>query len=262
MPTVPALATRLVSFESLEKYDLGSLKKISVDGAPSTPELVRSVHEKLGCKFINGFGSVEGTCASTRLEDSIETVCNSIGKPDCPYDTLKVVDQDGRELPPNVEGELVSKGPGVFTGYFKSPEENKDIFTRDGFFRTGDLAKIDDFGNIKITGRIKDIIIRGGENISALDIENLISSHSGVEDVAVVGMPDKVLGERACAYVQPTAGTKLTFDEIISFLKAKGASVLQLPERIEFVGSIPLTKIGKADKKALREDIKRRLGLA
>ena len=259
IPTVPAILTMLVNFEGLKKYDLASLKKVSVGGAPSTPDLVRTVHKKLCCKFISGFGSVEGTITSTRFEDSIETTCYSIGKPDCPYDTLKIVDQEGREVPPNTEGELVSKGPGVFTGYFKSPEENKQVFTRDGFFRTGDLAKKDEFGNIRITGRIKDIIIRGGENISALDVENLISSHPGVEAVAVVGMPDKVLGERICAYIQPTRGTQLTFGEIISFLKSKGASVLQLPERIEFVDSLPLTKIGKPDKKALREDIKRRL---
>lgn len=123
------------------------------------------------------------------------------------------------------------------------------------------MARIDEFGHIKITGRIKDIIIRGGENISAINIENLISSHPGVTDVAVVGMPDKELGERVCAYIQPKSEAKLSFDEIISLLKKKGASVLQLPERIEFVESIPLTKVGKANKKALREDIKKRMGM-
>jgi len=117
----------------------------------------------------------------------------------------------------------VTKGPGIFTGYFKSMEENQDIFTKDGFLKTGDLARIDEFGNIKITGRIKDIIIRGGENISAVDIENLISSHPGVEDVAVIGMPDKELGERICAYIHAASGIKLSFQEIVSFLKKKGA---------------------------------------
>jgi len=261
MPTVPAILTMILNMEDFEKYDLSSLKKVSVGGAPSTPDLVRTVHNKLGCKFINGFGSVEGTIASTRFEDSVETTCFSIGKPDCPYDILKIIDPDGKEVPVGEEGELVSKGPGVFTGYFKSSEENKEIFTKDGYFRTGDLAKIDEAGIISITGRIKDIIIRGGENISAGDIENRVSEHPGVKDVAVVGMPDEVLGERICAYIQPVQEIELTFDEIISFLKENGASVLQLPERIEFVYSIPLTKIGKADKKALREDIKKHIEL-
>ena len=261
IPTVPALINRLVNFDYLRNYDLSSLRKIYAGGAPSTSELVRAVYSRISCKFVNAFGSVEGSTAMTRLNDNFDIVCNSVGKKCCPYEKFKVVDQDENELPPNIEGELATKGPGIFTGYFKSAEENKKIFTKDGFFKTGDLAKIDQYGNIKITGRIKDIIIRGGENISATDIENLICSHPGVEDVAVVGMPDNELGERVCAYVQPTAGKKLGFDKIISFLKRKGASVLQLPERIEFVDSIPLTKVGKADKNALREDIEKRLSV-
>jgi len=261
IPTVPAILIRLINFERLKQYDLSSLKKIYAGGAASKPDLVKDVVERLNCKFVNAFGSVEGSNAMTRLDDDFEIVCNTVGKKCCPYEKYKIVDRDENMLPPNREGQLVTKGPGIFTGYFKSVEENQDIFTKDGFFKTGDLAKIDEFGNIKITGRIKDIIIRGGENISAVDIENLIISHPGVEDVAVIGMPDRELGERICAYVQPAAGKKLRFDKIISFLKRKGASVLQLPERIEFVDSIPLTKVGKADKNALREDIKKRLSV-
>jgi len=261
LPTVPAIVNRLINFQDLKKYDLSSLRKVYAGGAPSTPELVKGVYEKLGCKFVNAFGSVEGTTAMTRLDDDFEIVCTSVGRQCCPYEEFKIIDQNGNKLPSNIEGELVTKGPGIFTGYFKSPEDNKEIFTKDGFLKMGDLAKIDDFGNIRITGRIKDIILRGGENISAIDIEGLISSHPGVADVAVVGMPDKELGERICAYVQTKAGIKLSFDEIISFLKGKGASVLQLPERIECIDEMPLTKVGKADKKALREDIKRRLGI-
>jgi 2,3-dihydroxybenzoate-AMP ligase len=259
IPTVPALIARVVQMEDLKKYDLSSLKKISVGGAPSTPELVRSVHEKIGCQIINGFGSVEGTCAGTRLGDSIELICGSVGTPVCPYDNLKIVDSNGNEVTTGVDGELVSKGPGVFTGYFKSPEENANIFTKDGFFKTGDQARKDEFGNIWITGRIKDIIIRGGENISAVEIENLISVHPDIQDVAVVGMPDKILGERTCAYIIPKPGKKPTLQEIVSFLKGKGASVLQLPERVELVAELPLTKVGKVDKKVLREDIKKKV---
>jgi 2,3-dihydroxybenzoate-AMP ligase len=259
IPTVPALIARVVQMDDLSKYDLSSLKKISVGGAPSTPELVRTVYEKIGCQFVNGFGSVEGTCAATRLGDSVELICGSVGTPVCPYDTLKIVDPSGNEVVQGVDGELVSKGPGIFTGYFKSPEENAKIFTPDGFFRTGDQARKDEFGNIWITGRIKDIIIRGGENISAVEIEGLVSAHPDVQDVAVVGMPDKILGERICAYIIPKPGTKPTMREIVSFLKGKGASVLQLPERVELVTELPMTKVGKVDKKALREDIKNKV---
>jgi 2,3-dihydroxybenzoate-AMP ligase len=259
IPSVPALIARVVQMDDLSNYDLSSLKKISVGGAPSTPELVRSVYEKIGCQFVNGFGSVEGTCAATRLGDSVELICGSVGSPICAYDTLKIVDPDGNEVSQGTDGELVSKGPGVFTGYFKSPGENAKIFTKDGFFKTGDQARKDEFGNIWITGRIKDIIIRGGENISAVEIEGLVSVHPDVQDVAVVGMPDKILGERICAYIIPKPGKKPTMQEIASFLKGRGASVLQLPERVELVTELPLTKVGKVDKKALREDIKNKV---
>ena len=260
-PTVPTLINRLVNFEGLKRYDLSSLKKIYGGGAPSSPELVKLVYERIGCKYVNAFGSVEGSSAMTRLDDDIETICNTIGKKDCPYTQFKIIDQDGNELPPNTSGELVTKGPTIFTGYFKSPEVNKDAFTHDGYFRTGDLANIDENGYIKITGRIKDIILRGGESISATEIEALIVTHPNISDVAVVGMPDKELGERICAYVQVSSGSKIEANEIVSFLKNKGASILQLPERIEFIKEIPLTKVGKTDKKFLRDDIKKRMAI-
>jgi non-ribosomal peptide synthetase component E (peptide arylation enzyme) len=258
IPSVPALIARMLSLEGLEKYDLNSLKKISLGGAPSTREMLVAARDKLKCLVINAFGSSEGTNISTRLNDSLDVILGSVGRPACPYDTIKIVDEAGNEMPPEVEGELVSKGPGVFTGYFKSPEENSQIFTENGFFKTGDRARKDRAGNITITGRIKDIINRGGEKISALDIENRLTAHPQIEEAAVVGMPDAVLGERICAYVRVT-DTALCFEEVIAFLKSRGASVQQLPERIEFVNELPMTKVGKIDKKNLREDIGRRL---
>jgi 2,3-dihydroxybenzoate-AMP ligase len=259
VPSVPALITRILNVENLEKYDLSSLKKISIGGAPSTPDMLRSAYDKLKCLVINAFGSSEGTNISTRLGDNTEVILNSVGRLACPYDRMKIVDEAGNEVPAGTEGELVSKGPGVFTGYFKSPEENSQIFTEDGFFKTGDKARKDQLGNITITGRLKDIINRGGEKISALEIENRMAAHPGIAESAVVGMPDRVLGERICAYVKLAPDFILTFEEIVSFLKQRGASVQQLPERIEFVKELPVTKVGKVDKKVLREDIKKRL---
>jgi 2,3-dihydroxybenzoate-AMP ligase len=258
IPTVPALIARVVQMPDLAKYDLSSLKKISVGGAPSTPELVKSVYDKIGALFVNGFGSVEGTCASTKLGDSVDLICGSVGTPVCPYDELKVVDQNDKEAPLGVDGELVSKGPGIFTGYFKAAEREK-TFTKDGFFRTGDQAKKDADGNIWITGRIKDIIIRGGENISAVEIEGMMSEYPGLVDSAVVGMPDKILGERICAFVVTKPGAEMKLEGIVSYLKGKGASVLQLPERIELIDELPMTKVGKVDKKGLREVIKKKM---
>lgn len=259
-PTVPALVQRIVSLENLRDFDLSSLRRIYAGGAPSTPELVKSVYEKIGCKFVNALGSSEGPAAVTRLDADVETICTTVGEKDCPYAHVKVVDQHLRELPPNTEGELITKGPNIFSGYFKSPEENRTVFTEDGFFRTGDLAKIDEYGIITITGRIKETILRGGETLSAVGIERLISSHPAVVDVAVIGMPDKALGERICAYVQVKEGATLTLEDLVAYLRGIGASVLQLPERLEIIGTIPLTKVGKADKRALKEDIQRKLG--
>ena len=163
-------------------------------------------------------------------------------------------------MPTGVEGELVAKGPGVFTGYYKAEEENRKVFTRDGFFRTGDLGMIiNKEGYLRLTGRKKDIIIRGGENISATEVEELILTHPGIQDTAVVGMPNPILGERACAFVKLAPGKNLTFDELIAHLKEKGASVLLLPERMEIRPELPLTNIGKVDKKRLREDIAEKL---
>ncbi len=259
IPSVPALIARVVEMQGLDRYDLSSLKKVCFGGAPSTRELLQGAHDKLKCIVISGFGSSEGTNMSTRPGDSMEIVLGSVGRPVCPYDTIKIIDEQGNEVPTGAEGELVSKGPGVFTGYFKSAEENQQTFSPEGFFKTGDKARKDAFGNITITGRIKDIINRGGEKISAPEIENRLSAHPAIKDAAVVGMPDKILGERICAYVTLKPGARPTFEEIVSFLKERGASLQQLPERIEFVDAMPATKVGKIDKKALREDIKNKL---
>jgi 2,3-dihydroxybenzoate-AMP ligase/mycobactin salicyl-AMP ligase len=258
-PTVPALVQRIVSLENLKDYDLSSLKRLYAGGAPSTPELVRSVYEKIGCKFVNALGSSEGPAAVSRLDADIETICYTVGEKDCPYAQVRIVDQNLKEVPPNHEGELIIKGPNIFSGYFKSEEENKSVFTEDGFFRTGDLAKIDESGIITITGRIKETILRGGETLSAIGIERLVSSHPAVAEVAVIGMPDKALGERICAYAKLKEGAMLTLEELVAYLRGIGASVLQLPERLEIIGAMPLTKVGKADKKVLKEDIQKKL---
>jgi 2,3-dihydroxybenzoate-AMP ligase len=260
-PIVPTLIQRIVDFEGLKDYDLSSLIRLNVGGAPSNPDLIKKVRERIGCKFLNAYGSTEGLACQVRLDDDEETVLHTVGRPLTPYDTVKVIGPDGKELPPNTEGELVAKGPTIFSGYLNLPEENERAFTKEGFYRTGDMAIIDDKGNVRITGRIKDIIIRGGENISAIAVEELISAHPDVKEVAVVGMPDKDLGEKVCAYIVPAAGKKPTLDDIAKFMKEKGAGKLLIPERLEYIDAIPLTSTNKPDKKVLREDIKKRLGI-
>ncbi len=256
---VPTLGQRLLQYKDLDKYDLSSLRKMHSAGGASHPDLVKEVTERLKMKFYNGYGATEGMTTITRTTDDLEVICSTVGRPTCPYDTYKVIDRDGKDLPLNSQGELVLKGPGVFTGYYNNPEENRNAFTGDGFFRTGDVARINEKGYITLTGRIKEMINRGGESISATEIERLITRHPDVAVVAVIAMPDPFMGERVCAYVQPKAGARLTFEVIISFLKGEKASVLQLPERIEFIESMPYTGAQKLDKKALRADIEEKL---
>jgi len=256
---VPTLAQKLLQYEDLNKYNLNSLEKMHSAGGASHPDIVKDVTKKLEMKFYNGYGATEGMTTITRSSDDLETICSTVGKPTCPYDTYKVIDKDGNELPANTQGELVLKGPGVFTGYYQNPEENKKAFNKNGFFRTGDMARIDKKGYITLTGRIKEMINRGGESISATEIERLINRSPDVKAVAVIPMPDPLMGERACAYIQPKTGVELSFDDIIYFLKGQKASVLQLPERIEFIDVMPYTAAQKLDKQSLLENIKKKL---
>ncbi|MBT3255012.1 MAG: AMP-binding protein [Deltaproteobacteria bacterium] len=256
---VPTLISRIVKYENLENFDLSSLKKIYVGAANSPPELVREVEEKLGARYINAFGMVEGPVSQSRPDDPVEVRFGTIGRPCCPYDHMVTLDVDGNKTASGVEGELAAKGPGVFTGYFNNPQANQKEFTPDGYFRTGDLATIDENGCVRITGRIKDIIIRGGENIAARDIEDAISTYSKVEYVAAVGMPDPDLGEVVCAYIKLVRGTSITLEEIVAHLTKTEASRVLYPARIEVVEEMPLTAAGKADKKILKKDIEGKL---
>jgi len=254
-----AQVQQIVDFPELHQYNVSSLQVIATGGSYIPPEVIRKVYNKLKCKFYNVYGSSEGPCTQTRFEDSDEVIFYTVGWPICPYDEFKVIDSNGRELPQGEEGELVARGPCIFRGYYKSDAENREAFTPDGFYRTGDIAKFDRERRLIITGRSKDIIIRGGENVSAKEVEELISGHSKVEQVAVVGMSDPILGERVCAFIKPKKNELISFEEIISYLKGKKTSVLYLPERIEMIDEIPLTRVGKVDKKWLREKIMEKL---
>jgi 2,3-dihydroxybenzoate-AMP ligase len=254
-----AQVQQIVDFPELDEYNVSSLQVIATGGSSMPPETIRKVWDRLKCKFYNVYGSSEGPCTQTRYEDPEEIVLHTVGWPICPYDEFKVIDGSGNVMPIEKEGELVVRGPGIFQGYYKSEAENHEAFTLDGFYRTGDIARFDPERRLIITGRRKDIIIRGGENISAKEVEELISTHPIVEQVAAVGMSDPILGERVCAFVKTKMGVKVSFEEIISHLKEKKASVLYLPERIEIVEEMPLTNVGKVDKKRLREEIKEKL---
>ena len=256
---VPTLAQRLLQYDGTGNYKLTSVKKMHSGGGASHSEMVKEIMDRFGICYYNGYGGTEGMTCITRTADDCETICGTVGRQTFPYDIYKVVDAWGNILPCNIPGELMVKGPSVFSGYYNNPEENSRVFDDEGFFKTGDLATIGEEGYIKLCGRIKEMINRGGESISATDIEKLIILHPEVAMVGVIPMPDKLMGEKVCAYIETEKGISLTFEDIIGFLKSRNASVLQLPERIVFIEKMPVTGVGKLDKKALRKDIEQKL---
>ncbi|MBS3918161.1 MAG: acyl--CoA ligase [Deltaproteobacteria bacterium] len=260
---VPTQLEDILNDPASKRYNLTSLRKVQTAGAALRPETAQSALEffgSIGAQFLGSeFGSTEGPCAKHVQGESPEVFRTSIGKPMCAGDEWKVIDDEERELPPNTEGELCARGPCIFTGYYQSDAENRAIFTRDGYYKMGDLGKIDEQGHLFVTGRKKDIIQRGGEGIIPSEIESLLQRHPSVEKAAVVGMPDARLGERACAYVVLKPGKSLGFDEMTQFLKGLGAGWLLLPERLEVVSKLPVTLVGKVDKKVLRQEISAKL---
>jgi 2,3-dihydroxybenzoate-AMP ligase len=250
---VPTLISRFVAYKDISSHDLSALTRIYVGAANSPPELVRRVETSFGCRYVTAFGMVEGPCSQTRPYHSLKSRCETIGKPVCPYDDFCTLNEKGEKTLPGVEGELAAKGPGVFPGYYRNPQINQFAFTPDGYFRTGDLAVIDEKGYIRITGRIKDVINRGGEKISARDVEDAISTHPKVEYVAAVGIPDSDLGEKVCAFIKPVQGDTLQIEDIVEQMKTMGVSKALIPACLEVVDHLPLTAAGKVDKKVLRQ---------
>jgi non-ribosomal peptide synthetase component E (peptide arylation enzyme) len=261
---VPTQLEGMLNHPDLDKYDVSSLRFISTAGASLPIDIARKAVEyfsRFGCEFAgNALGASEGLCTHGDLNDPLEMKLEKVGRNIIPGSHYKVIDEELNDLPVDTVGELVVKGPEIFTGYYNANEtEIKETFTPDGYFRTGDLVNIDQRGYITVTGRKKDVIIRGGETLVPGEMERLIREHPDVADVAVVGMPDPKMGERACAFVVAGKDNILSFEEMIDFLKSKGAGMLLLPERLEIIDKLPVTGIGKVDKNELRKSITERL---
>ena len=235
-----------------------SLRLFSCGGADVDPALVRQAAARLGCVAKRVYGSTEfPTVTTTGPDDPPERRIDSEGRA-IGANEVRLVDEDGAAVAPGREGEILARGPECFLGY-RNPALNADAFTADGWFRTGDLGTLDAEGYLRITGRRKDIIIRKGENISARELEDLLAAHPAIAEVAVVGVPDAVAGEIACAVLRLRPGARPpTLAEVAEHLTARGLSRRKLPERLEVVADFPRTASGKIVKRALRE----RLGAA
>ncbi|HSE93988.1 MAG TPA: AMP-binding protein [Methylomirabilota bacterium] len=246
---------------AVEGRDIRSLRLFISAGASIPRKLVQDARARLRCAISAGWGMSEnGLVSCSGLADPEEKVFGTDGAP-LPGMELRVVDPAGAVLPAGAEGDLLVRGHAQFVGYWKRPEFTREAHTLDGWFRTGDRAVLDADGYVAITGRSKDIIIRGGENISVAEVENLLFAHPKIQSVAVVAMPDPRLVERACAYVIPRRGEAPTLAELAGWLEGHGLARHKLPERLELVGEFPMTPSGKVQKYRLREDVARKLGL-
>lgn len=255
---IPIQMTYWIEAKELRsKFDLSSLRIVSGAAEKVRPELARWFIREHGIRFVNVFGMSEGPVITTRWDNSDEAAVETIGMPII-YDPdvqYKLVDDDNKEVKQGEIGEMVSKGPLTFKGYFRALEENSKAFDADGFFHSGDLMRIREDGRYVVEGRKKDMIKRAGENVYPPVIEDRIAQFEKVAYCAVVGMPDMKLGEKLCAFVQPVKGETLVFEDIIGHLRALGVAVFEFPERVEFVDGWPLSPINKIDKRLLRAHI-------
>src|SRR5579885_522500 len=254
LKVVPALLIRLLNDPAISRYDLSSLETIQSGGQRLQPEVRLLSRRLIPSAFVQeNFGMSEGVIMFVRRDDPEDVRLETVGRPVCPDDEIRLLDEEGRDVPFGEVGEFCCRGPYTLRGYFGVPEYNALAFTPDGFYKSGDLMRRHPSGNYMVEGRKKDLINRGGEKISAEEIENLILSHPAVQNAACIPLPDPQLGERMCACVLVRDGARLQLDELKQFLINKEIAKYKLPERLEIMDEFPLSAFGKVSKKRLAE---------
>jgi non-ribosomal peptide synthetase component E (peptide arylation enzyme) len=214
--------------------------------------VARQIIQKMGCYVTSAYGMTETAMSNiTRLDDPVEVVCETVGRPQ-PGMEHKVVDEKRRIVPIGVKGEACARGQNVCIGYFKDPERTAQTIDDRGWIYSGDLATMDEDGSLRIIGRIKDMIIRGGENISPTEIEDILYTYPKVAQVSVVAILDERLGEKTCACIITKPGETITQEEVKAFFKDKVAH-FKIPDRVELMSEFPTTPSGKIKKNILRE---------
>ncbi|MBU2644648.1 fatty acid--CoA ligase family protein, partial [bacterium] len=269
---VPAVANAIAKHPLVDKFDLSSLRCITVGSAQPSLIAMQEFKKRWDVDTGNTWGQNEGTGIVSGLEDTPEMEKRvdhfpQFGKPGSQWKSkasrfvkVKIIDPEEKELTAVGDvGELVYKGPGVIAGYYKNPEATRRSFTSDGFFKTGDQFQIKENGYISFYERSKDIVIRGGYNISSQEIENYLMSHPKVQEVAVVSMPDEILGEKMCVYAVPMPGETLALSDLTSHMAELGIAKYKYPERLEIVEIIPRNPVGKILKNELRNDIRQKI---
>ena len=235
-----------------------SLGLVQVGGAKLDPQLAAKVSTVLGAQLQQVFGMAEGLVNYTRLDDDDELIVNTQGCPMSAHDQIRVLDEQGNPVAVGEPGQLETKGPYTFRGYYQSPEHNSSAFSADGFYRTGDVVTVSEQGYLCVVGRVKDQINRGGEKIAAEEVETLLNSFESVAQSAVVSIPDPLLGEKSCAFIvkrEPQKGSepiKFSGVKVRKYLREEGIAAYKIPDRFVEIEALPLTAVGKTDKKKLR----------
>lgn len=251
---VPALLIRWLADPSISRFDLSSLRVIQSGGQRLQPETRIKCEQLIPSVTVQeNFGMAEGVLMFVRLDDPEDVRRETVGRPVCPDDEIMLLDDDDNIVPFGETGEFCCRGPYTLRGYYAAEEHNRRAFTPDGFYRSGDLMRQHVSGNYMVEGRKKDLINRGGEKISAEEIENLILGHPAVQNAACVPVPDPELGERMCACLVLQPGHSLEFEDLITFLESKEMARIKLPERLLVLEELPLSNFGKVSKKRLSE---------
>lgn len=256
---VPALAQVWSAATDWEPADVSSLRLLQVGGAKLARSDAEALDVALGPVTQQVFGMAEGLICITRLDDPRELVHQCQGAPMSGWDEVRVVDELGDDVPEGEEGELLVRGPYTIRGYYRAGEQAAQSFTPDGYYRSGDRVRRLASGHLAVTGRIKDTIVRAGENVAADDVEENLTAHPSIRQAAVIGVPDDSLGERISALVVPShehpPGQPIALAEVRGFLTRRGLAAFKLPDELHPVPSLPVTAIGKVDKKALRAEL-------
>ena len=250
---VPMALAILLRIKDLDRYDLSSLLICGTGSAPCPADLARQIQNRLGCAIHIGFGTTElaGGIAATSLEDSDDLQAETVGQA-MPGMEIKIVDDERRELRPGQVGELACRGGSVMMGYWGAPDKTAEVVDEEGWYYTGDLVTMNEQGYVRIVGRKKDMIIRGGQNIYPAEIENYLVTHDEIREAAVVGVPASIGGERAWAFVILEAGAEMTAREVLDYCRM-GIDAYKIPDRVRFVTDFPRAASGKPQKFKLRE---------
>ncbi len=247
---VPALAKLWAQACEWEPIKPTSLRLLQIGGSKLAAEDARRIRATLTPGLQQVFGMAEGLVNYTRLDDPVDLVENTQGRPLSDADELRVVDDTGAEVAAGAEGELLVRGPYTFNGYFRAEAANERSFTPDGFYRTGDRVRRFADGYLEVTGRVKDVIHRGGETIAAADLEEHLLTHPAIRAVAAVPLPDEYLGEKICAAVVFTR-MPVTLMELNDYLDRRGVATHARPDVLVEMAALPVTAVGKVDKKAI-----------